>query len=139
LLAVALSSGILASYMARVYALRRKSTLAMRQRKRALLQLLVRPPMAAIRASVVERFGTCGKAACSCHSGHKHGPYYYLIQCVAKGHVRKFQLKQPEQQQRAREAVACFNEFYDTLEELSQINAELLRRGEPIDSTGMTT
>jgi hypothetical protein len=124
--------------MARVYSLHRKSTLALRQRKRALLHLLARPPMAAIRASVVERYGTCGKANCSCHSGHKHGPYYYLTQCVAKGHVRKFQLKTPEQQQRARDAVALFNQFYDTLEELSQINAELLSRGEPVDTTGLT-
>lgn len=124
--------------MARVYALRRKSTLALRLRKRSLLQLLARPPMAAIRASVVERYGTCGKANCSCHAGNKHGPYYYLTQCVAKGHVRKFQLKTPEQQQRARDAVIVFNQFYDTLEELSQVNAELLSRGEPVDATGLT-
>ena len=120
--------------MARVYSLSRKSTLALRQRKRALFDLLAPPPRAAIRASVVERFGTCGKAACSCHTGSKHGPYYYLTQCVAKGHVRKFQLKTPEQQQRARQAVDTFNRFYDTLEELSQINAELLRRGEVLDA-----
>ena len=124
--------------MARVHSLHRKSTLALRQRKRSLLQLLARPPMAAVRASVVERYGTCGKANCSCHSGDRHGPYYYLTQCVAKGHVRKFQLKTAQQQQRARDAVAVFNQFYDTLEELSQINAELLSRGEPVDSTGLT-
>lgn len=124
--------------MARVYSLLRKSTLALRERKRALLRSLARPPMAAIRASVVERYGTCGKANCSCHAGDKHGPYYYLTQCVAKGHVRKFQLKTPKQQQRARDAVAGFNHFYDLLEELSQINAELLRRDEPVDATGLT-
>jgi hypothetical protein len=32
----------------------------------------------------------------------------------------------------ARGAVAAFNQFYDGLEELSQINAELLRRGDPL-------
>lgn len=124
--------------MARVYSLLRKSTLALRERKRALLRSLARPPMAAIRASVVERYGTCGKANCSCHAGAKHGPYYYLTQCVAKGHVQKFQLKTPKQQQRARDAVAVFNQFYDLLEELSQINAELLRRDEPVETTGLT-
>ena len=118
--------------MARVYSLHRQSTLALRRRKGTLLHLLGRLPRAAIRASVVERFGTCGKAACSCHSGAKHGPYYYLTQCVAKGHVRKFQLKTPQEQQAARDAVAAFNSHYDALEELSQINAELLRRGEPL-------
>lgn len=118
--------------MARVFALRRKSTLALRQRKRSLLHLLARLPKAAIRASVVERFGTCGKAACSCHRGAKHGPYYYLTQCLAKGHVQKLQLKTPQEQQSARRAVAVFNAHYDSLEELSQINAELLRRGEDL-------
>jgi hypothetical protein len=115
--------------MARVHSLNRKSTLALRQRRRALLRGLVVPPEA-IRASVVERFGTCGTASCGCHAGARHGPYYYATQCVAKGHVRKFLLKTPEAQQRARAGVAAFNTFYDTLEELSQINLELLRRGE---------
>jgi hypothetical protein len=120
--------------MARIHSLRRKSTLALRQRKVSLVRLLV-PPAKAIRASVVERFGTCGKPSCSCHSGQKHGPYYYLTQCVAKGQVRKFLLKTSQAQQTAREAVALFNEFYDILEELSQINAELLRRGEPLNGS----
>ena len=115
--------------MARVHPLRRKSTLALRQRKRALLRALAVPPQA-IRASVVERFGTCGKANCACHQGQKHGPYYYLTQCLAPGHVQKFLLKSPAGQQAARGATAAFNRFYDGLEELSQINTELLRRGE---------
>jgi hypothetical protein len=122
---------ILALYMAKIHALRRKSLLALRQRKATLLRLLRVPPHS-IRASVVERFGTCGKPNCACHAGSKHGPYYYLTQCVAKGHVRKFLLKAPKEQQMARTAVLAFTQFYDDLEELSQINAELLRRGEPV-------
>ena len=122
--------------MARIYSLDRKSTLALRLRKRALLSGLARPPRAAIRASVVERFGTCGKANCSCHAGSKHGPYYYLTQCIAKGHVRKFPLKTAQEQQAARAAVDVFNTFYDALEELSQINAELLGRGEALEPGG---
>lgn len=117
--------------MARIHSLHRKSTLALRQRRAALLHRLCLPPQA-IRASVVERFGTCGKAGCACHAGAKHGPYYYLTQCVAAGHVRKFLLKSPERLATARDAVAAFNTFYDQLEELSQINAELLRRGDPL-------
>ena len=116
--------------MARIYPLRRKSTLALRQRKQWLVRRLAVPPQA-IRASVVERFGTCGKANCACHRGRKHGPYYYLTQCLAPGEVRKFLLKAPAEQQAARAATAAFNQFYEGLEELSQINTELLRRGEP--------
>jgi hypothetical protein len=122
---------ILAMYMAKVHLLARKSTLALRQRRAALLHRLSVPPQA-IRASVVERFGTCGKSNCNCHTGPKHGPYYYLTQCVAVGHMRKFLLKGPAALDSARTAVAAFNTFYDGLEELSQINTELLRRGEPL-------
>lgn len=118
-------------YMAKVHSFKRKSTLALRQRRAALLRPLAVPPQA-IRASVVERFGTCGKASCSCHRGAKHGPYYYLTQCVAVGHMRKFLLKGPRALDTARTAVSAFNTFYDGLEELSQINAELLRRGDPL-------
>lgn len=115
--------------MARVHSLRRKSTLALRQRKLALLRQLAIPPQS-IRASVVERFGTCGKSNCACHQGAKHGPYYYLTQCLAKGHVQKFMLKSSAAQAAARDATTAFNEFYDGLEELSQINTQLLRRGQ---------
>ena len=117
--------------MARIYSLRRKSTLALRQRKLALVRQLFLPPQA-IRASVVERFGTCGKSNCACHRGHKHGPYYYLTQCLAPGEIRKFLLKSPPQQQAARAATSAFNQFYAGVEELSQINTELLRRGESL-------
>jgi hypothetical protein len=117
--------------MARVHFLRRKSTLALRQRKLALLRMLPLPP-AAIRASVVERYGTCGKANCACHRGQKHGPYYYLTQCLAPGRIQKFLLKTAAHREAARAATGAFNEFYDGLEELSQINTELLRRGEPL-------
>jgi hypothetical protein len=125
---------ILPIIMARVHPLRRKPTLALRQRKLALVRMLALPP-AAIRASVVERFGTCGKPNCACHQGQKHGPYYYLTQCLAPGKVQKFLLKSPSDQQAARAATRAFNQFYDGLEELSQINTELLRRGEPLDGS----
>ena len=125
---------ILTIYMARIHSLRRKSTLALRQRRIALLRQLAIPPQS-IRASVVERFGTCGKPSCACHQGAKHGPYYYLTQCLAKGHVQKFLLKSTTQQQRARDATTAFNEFYDGLEELSQINTELLRRDEELEGS----
>lgn len=121
---------VLTLYMARTHNVRR-STLALRQRRSALLHQLKLPPQL-IRGSVVQRFGTCGKPSCACHSGAKHGPYYYLTQCVAVGQIRKFLLKTPESQTTARDAVNAFHRFYDLMEELSQINAELLRRGEPL-------
>ena len=121
--------------MARIHPTRRRSTLALRQRKAALLrQIAVHPDL--LRASFVERYGECGKPNCHCHQGEKHGPFFYLTQCLAAGHVKKFLLKTDQQQQRARQGIAHFNELYDALEELSQINSELLRRDEPLEKTG---
>jgi len=115
--------------MARIYDTS-KSTLALRKRKHFLLsQLKIRPD--SLRASLVERFSRCGKANCQCHhGGHKHGPFYYLTQCLAVGKVNKFLLKNAAQQQLARDAIEHYRQLQEQLEELSQINTELLRREE---------
>lgn len=117
--------------MARIFELQRKSTLALRRRKQAVLRQL-HPPSDLLRGSCVEQFLTCGKAACACHQGHKHGPYYYLTVCLGVGRVRKFLLKTADQQRQVRAGTAAYAEFAEHLEELSQINAELLRRGEAL-------
>lgn len=121
--------------MARIFELRRKSTLALRQRKSALLRQL-QLPHDVLRASCVEQFLTCGKSACPCHQSQdrKHGPYYYLTLCLGTGRVRKFLLKESHQQQQARAGTAAYTQFMAGVEELSQINAELLRRGDPIQA-----
>ena len=117
--------------MARIYDTA-KSTLALRHRKRFLLtQLKIYPD--SVRASLVERFSRCGKANCHCHhGGAKHGPFYYLTQCLAVGKVNKFLLKAAPQQQATRRAIEHYRQLQEQLEELSQINAELLRREESL-------
>ena len=123
---------ILTIYMVKIYDTA-KSTLALRKRKRFLLSHLQVPPDC-LRASLVERFATCGKPNCHCHHGRdKHGPFYYLTQCLAKGHMQKFLLKTPSQRQQAQAAIAAWHALQEQLEELSQINAELLRREEPLE------
>ena len=119
--------------MARIFSLQRKSTLSLRQRKERLLaQLKIDPDL--LRASFVERFSVCGKKNCHCHhGGPKHGPFYYLTQCLAVGRVAKFLLRAQPQQQQARQGVAHYRQLQERLEELSQINAELLRRQDPLD------
>jgi len=118
--------------MARIFSLRRKSTVSLRQRKQFLLsQLNIAPDL--LRASFVERFSVCGKQNCRCHhGGQKHGPFYYLTQCLAVGKVAKFLLRTPDQQSQARAGVAHYRQLQEQLEELSQINAELLRREDPL-------
>jgi hypothetical protein len=123
---------ILSMYMAKIYDAARKSTLALRQRKRFLVsQLKIFPDC--LRASLVERFSRCGKANCHCHhGGDKHGPFYYLTQCLAVGKINKFLLKTPAQRQAAQAGIDRFHQLQEQVEELSQINAELLRRGEAL-------
>lgn len=121
--------------MARIFHTQRKSTLALRQRKQALLRQLRLPPEV-LRASCVEQFLTCGKPACPCHQSQdrKHGPYYYLTLCLGTGRIRKFLLHEPDQQRQARAGTAAYTRFMEGVEELSQINAELLRRGDPLQA-----
>ena len=118
--------------MARIYVTPRKSTLALRQRKRFLLSQ-IEILADCLRASLVQRFSRCGKAQCHCrHGGDKHGPFYYLTQCLAVGQINKFLLKTPAQRQAARDGIERYRHLQEQLEELSQINAELLRRGESL-------
>lgn len=119
--------------LAKIYHLRRTSTLALRHRKAALLRQLA-VPRDLLRASHVERFTTCGKSNCACARGQKHGPFYYLVSGLKPGKVLKFLLKTASQQHNGQQGVANYHQFWEGLEELSQINAELLRRDEPLRS-----
>lgn len=119
--------------MAKIFLLERKSTLALRRRRDWLVRSLKIPPDL-LRASFVERFTTCGKPNCCCSRGERHGPFYYLAAGLEAGNVRKFLLKTPAQRALAKHGVAAYQAFWDQLEELSQINAELIRRNETLDA-----
>jgi hypothetical protein len=106
-----------------------QSTAALRQRK-ALLLARFDPPADLLRASYVQHYLTCGKKNCRCQRGFKHGPFYYLVQCLGAAKVRKFLLKTPEQRRKARAGIAAHRKFQRQLAELSEINTELIRRGE---------
>lgn len=115
--------------------LRRTSTLALRQRKAHLLRAFNLPPDL-LHASLLERFLKCGKAQCQCRQrgGQKHGPFFYLNRSFAKGGFQTLLLKSPQQIQQARDGLQTYAQVDEALDELSQINYELLRRGEPLDN-----
>jgi len=48
------------------------------------------------------------------------------------GRVLKFLLKTDAQQRQGRQGVQAYQRLWEALEELSQINAELLRRGDAL-------
>jgi hypothetical protein len=118
--------------MAKIFRCKNASHAALQKRRTALLAQM-RVPSNAVRASRVRQFLTCGKKNCRCQRGHKHGPFLYLVQCMGVGRVRKFLLKTRAQQEEASASIVAFLEFQRQLEELSQINTELLRRGLPVD------
>ncbi|HZM02204.1 MAG TPA: DUF6788 family protein [Candidatus Saccharimonadales bacterium] len=118
--------------MAKKFNLKTTSDLDLKQRKSRLLATM-HIPSNAIRASKVRQFLTCGKKNCRCHEGRKHGPFHYLVQCMGVGSIRKFLLKTPAQREQAAVCIATYNEFQEQVEELSQLNTELLRRGLPMD------
>lgn len=119
--------------MSRIRSLTHTSTLALRQRKGHLLRSFELPPEI-LHASLVERFMKCGKANCHCHTdpAAKHGPFYYLNRCFAKGKVQSLLLKSADQVEAARQSVTAYAQVRERLDEISQINHELLRRGEPL-------
>jgi hypothetical protein len=114
---------------------RRLSTLALRQRKARLVRSFALPPDF-IHASLLERFLQCGKPACHCHlqGGPRHGPFFYLNRCFAKGQIKSLLLKTQEQVAQARSSVAAYAQIQESLDEISQINFELLRREEDLPS-----
>jgi len=122
------------SLVAKIHHLRRTSTLALRQRKARLLARLNVPPDL-LRASYVERYTTCGKPNCICARGQKHGPFYYLVANLGGGKIVKSLLKTTVHQQAVKQGVVGYQSHWERLEELSQINLELLRRGEPINGS----
>lgn len=115
--------------MVKIANLRTLPTAALNKKKRSLQDQISAPPDF-LRASLVRQYLTCGKPNCRCRRGFKHGPFHYLVQCLAGGKVRKFLLKTPAQQTRARAAIAAHGLFLKKLENLSELNTELLRRGE---------
>jgi len=117
--------------MAKIFRLKDSSTIHLQKRKAALVSNLV-VPTNLVRASFVKQYLTCGKKNCRCRRGFKHGPFHYLVQCLDSGTVGKFLLKSAAQKEEVRAAISAHSDFYEQLEELSQINTELLRRGESL-------
>ena len=118
--------------MSKIHPLKRTSTLALRQRKAHLLRSF-QLPQEILHASLIERFMKCGKANCHCQSaGAKHGPFFYLNRCFTKGQMQSLLLKSAAQLAQARQSLAAYAQVQQVLDQISQINHELLRRGEPL-------
>ena len=114
--------------MVKTSARHKLATTTLQERKARLLSGMQLSPDL-VRASYVRQYLTCGKKNCRCRRGFKHGPFFYLVQCLGTGRVRKFLLKTPAQRRQARAGIAAHLKLQRRLAELSEINTELLRRG----------
>jgi hypothetical protein len=106
----------------------RKLSVGSLEKRKAELVRAMSTPAGMIRASLVTQYLTCGKSNCRCRRGFKHGPFFYLVQCLGTGRVRKFLLKTPAQRKQARAGIAAHLKMQRRLAELSEINTEILRR-----------
>ena len=113
--------------------LRRLSTFALRQRKAHLLRTLSLPSDA-LHASFLERFLKCGRPNCHCREGEKHGPFFYLSRCLPKRQMRTLLLREQSQILQARHGVEAYQQLLESLDQLSWINWELLRRGDALQA-----
>ena len=106
---------------------RPKESIDALQRQKAGLLNQIRIPPDFLRASYVKQYLTCGKKNCRCQRGFKHGPFYYLVQCLGTGRMKKFLLKTPDQRKQPRAGIVAHLKLQRQLAKLSEINTELLR------------
>lgn len=104
----------------------RLSTLALQQRRQGLAKLLP-PAEQTLRGSLIERYVTCGNPACRCARGERHGPVWYLTVTLGPGHTTGAVVPH-EQLEAVRRWIENYRKLKESLEKISEINRELLRR-----------
>jgi hypothetical protein len=78
-----------------------------------------------IHGSWFERFSTCSRPNCSCHSGKRHGPRYYLV-IQEPGHQRQKYVPNL-QVAAAKEGIEQYHRLQEIVEEITQINLALIK------------
>lgn len=91
--------------------------------QRALVSTLLRL-RAQLQGSLLVRHVECGKPACACHSGRKHGPYFVLSN-RSRGRG-SFEYLDAAEAARARTLVSRYRDFRRGLQRLQQVNASLV-------------
>lgn len=104
------------------------TTRALRSRRRRLARSL--PELEGlISGSVVDQGRRCGKEGCRCTRGELHGPYTYVVLPREGGRTRTVYVPAGAADA-VRAGAAASAQARQVLEAISQINVELLSRGE---------
>jgi uncharacterized protein DUF6788 len=77
-----------------------------------------------VQGSLFARYGECGKEACACRAGQRHGPYYVLSNRT--GGSGRFAYLTPAQAETARDLVSRARDFRKGLRRLRKVNEEVL-------------
>ncbi len=83
-----------------------------------------------LRGSLVTRYRRCGKANCHCAGKDDpgHGPSYYLVVTTAPRKTVQVYVSK-EQKEKVEQSLQNFNRVREILEEVSNINRAILKRG----------
>jgi hypothetical protein len=77
-----------------------------------------------LQGSLFTRYGECGKEACACRAGRRHGPYYVLSNRT--GGAGRFAYLTAAQADTARDLVSRARAFRKGLRRLRKVNEEVL-------------
>ncbi len=79
-----------------------------------------------LHGSWVERYLTCVRPECRCHTGERHGPRYYVV--VNEGGRQKQKYVPQSQVEAAREGITQHKRLLLIVERITQINIMLMRK-----------
>jgi hypothetical protein len=104
----------------------KKSTTALRRRKKALLLRL--PELTdVLRGSLIERYKSCGVPGCKCAKGPGHGPKHYLS-VSRSGATPQMDYVPQDHVVQVKQYLENYRQVKQILGEVCAINRELLRR-----------
>ena len=80
-----------------------------------------------LRGSLLERYVICGNRNCRCAPGERHGPAWYLSVTLGVGQTSS-SVVAVDQVDRVRQWIDNRQQVKDSLDRISAINRELIRR-----------
>jgi hypothetical protein len=80
-----------------------------------------------MRGTFVERFSTCSRPGCACHTGRRHGPRFYVA--VTQERSQRQHYVPQRQVEAVREGIAQYHRLLEILDRLTAINLQLMRGG----------
>ncbi len=78
-----------------------------------------------LHGSWVERYSVCSRTSCSCHTGERHGPRYYVVINEASRQRQKYI---PQSQvSAAQQGIAEYQRAQEIIAEITRINLALIK------------